>query len=458
MNKLLFTIVILACLCFSAGFPQNAAADVPYRLIQDDSSLRASLKDSWLAETPARVQSKQAEYHTLQGGARIQVRCESGPDEFGIVFAREFKNPASAGSSWPGWAQGSWILTRKKSDGSPVRIRTFLRSDPYVYVQFRPFTAEKCQMDVVVYDAYLVRSMPLAVPFDRLLALPVNEVLALAGAMFPAKYFDSRPNMYRDTRDFIAAVRSKLPGLHYTDDGAIDENGRYVYINSLEYQNPAEPAKTGGLNCSGFAKWIVDGILKPVTGESLPINPLKQTFNGQISSFTQIWDSILDPLFGLNWIRNLAASAGEILRSPSFSALEEFEVRSWPFSQIITRQGSNTVVIPYPGFIAEAGFGIEGLQPLLYTLAINEPGRIYLAAVNDEIGQPVTADNPRGLPRIRRYYHVAVLIPYFDENNAFQVTVFESAAETSFTAFRNRYPGQFVNLVRIPIDGRFDPD
>jgi hypothetical protein len=58
---------------------------------------------------------------------------------------------------------------------------------------------------------------------------------------------------------------------------------------------------------------------------------------------------------------------------------------------------------------------------------------------------------------LRQYYHIAVLVPYFNERGTFQVAVFESAAETSFAGFRTRYPGQFVNLVRVPVDGAFDP-
>jgi hypothetical protein len=130
---------------------------------------------------------------------------------------------------------------------------------------------------------------------------------------------------------------------------------------------------------------------------------------------------------------------------------------------VITRTGSNAAsggseIRSYPGFLENAGFGIEGLHPLLYTLAIDEPGRIYLAAVNTEMGAPVTATNPRGAPRMRQYFHIAVLVPYFNEYGTFQVTVFESAAETSFTGFKARYPGHFVNLSRIPVDGIFDPD
>ena len=455
MHKQFFLLAILVFFSLPLCTQQSAAADVPVSRIEDDSSLRFSMRDSWFTETPARVQGKKTEYHTLQGGSRIQVRYEQGTDEFAVVLARELQGQAA--NSFPGWAQGSWVLTRRKSDGAPVRIRTFLRSDPYMYVQFRPFTPDKCQMDVVLYDAYLIRSLPLAVPFERLLTLPVDEILALAGDRFPVKYFDPEPEMYRDTRAFAAAVRSRLPSLVYANDGAVDENGNYVLINTLRNQTPSEP-KLGGLNCSGFAKWIVDGILKPKTGKLLPVTPLKEPFNNRGSSYTEVWDSILDPFFGLDWIRNLASIAGTILRSPSWAALEEFEVRAWPFSQVIIREGSSSVVKPYTGFLNEAGFGIEGLHAVLYTLAINEPGRIYLAAVSDEIGAPVTDQNPRGLPRMRQYFHVAVLVPFFDEYGNFKITVFESAAETSFASFKNRYPGDFVNLVRIPVDGTFNPD
>ena len=459
MNKLfpiLSVLLIILGITFAAHAQQALSSDLPSRRIEDDSSLRISLRDSWLNAAPSVVLNKRSELHTLRGGSKIQVSVEAGADEFAVVLARELPGQmtgAAAANSFRGWAQGSWVLTRRKSDGAPLRVRVFLRSDLYVYIQFRPFSADKCQMDVVLYDAYLVRSLPLPVSFERVIYMPVEEVLALAGDKFPRKYFDPYPDLYRDTWNLVSEVRSKLPGLKFADDGAIDENGNYVFIETLLRQN----ASTQGLNCSGFAKWFVDGMLKPHTGNLLPVTPLKQAFNDRGSSFTEPWDRIRDPFFGLDWIRNLASTAGGVLRSPAFASIEEFEVRSQPFSQVIVRQGNSSSLRTYPGFLKDAGFGIEGLHPLLYTLAIDEPGRIYLAAVNDELGAPVTPDNLRGLPKMRQYFHVAVLVPYFNEQGNFQVAVFESAAETSFTFFKNRYPGHYVNLVRIPVDGKFSP-
>ena len=429
--------------------------DVLTGRIQDDSALRIALMDSWFREIPGRVLNKRPEYYTLRGGDRVQVRVETtgqNRDEFAIVIARE------QNGAYTGQAQGSWSLTRRRdNDPSGMRIRVFLRSDYYTYVQFRPFPSndERCLMDAVVYDGYVMRSHPIPVPFERLFTLPLEEILNLAGDAFPRRYFDPEPGMYRDSRAFIAGVRSRLNELFFLDDGAQDENGNFVFINTLTPQ--ATQDRRGGVNCSGFAKWVVDGILRPFTGERLSITPLKAPFGDRGSSFTDTWEELRDPFFGLDWIRNLASQAGKVLRSPSFASLEEIEVRSNPFSYGIMRQNGGSSVYSYPGYIVNAGFGFEGIYPLLYTLAIDEPGWIYLAAVNNEIGAPETPDNPRGLPRIRQYYHIAVLVPYFTERGVFQVAVFESGEETSFTAFRTRYPGQFVNLVRIPINGTFDP-
>ncbi|MCL2879451.1 MAG: hypothetical protein FWF29_04320 [Treponema sp.] len=422
------------------------AQNLPVRSISDDSSLRVSIKDTWLSEVPSAVLARAPVTLNVPGGGRVQLRTETNQQEFSIVLARELTGALrNVAGPFPGWAQGSWALTRDRATGDAIRIQVFLRSDPYAYIQFRPEGSDTCNMDIVLYGAFVRRSIPLPVSFDRLYTLPLTEVLSMAGDRFPLKYFEPDPAYYRDSGAFIARLREQVRSLEFADDGAIDENGNYVYINSGLPQKGEQ-----GLNCSGYAKYVIDGILLPITGKRLAIDPLKAPFGQRGSSFTAPWEESRDPFFGLDWIRNLAAAALTALRSPAFATLDEIEVRADPFTQLIVR-GRPPVIVSYPGFLDNAGYGVEGLQPLLYTLAIDEPGRFYLAAVNNEIGPPATADNPRGRPRLRQYYHVAVLIPWFNEYGVFQIAVFESAAETSFNAFRARYPGQYVNLVRIPV-------
>jgi hypothetical protein len=434
MNRSLLAPVLLIFL-FPPVF--SAAPDLPLRQIEDDSSFRISLARDWFTGMPGRVINSPSFIHTLPGGSRVQVRAEAGRSEFVVILARERDR------TFPYWAQGSWNLYRRIDDGSPIRLRLFLRSDPFVYVQFRPLDDRKSWMDVVLYDAYVVRDLPVPIAFERLPLVPVEEILRTAGPVFPRRYFEPYPDSYRDVRDFIGQVRGRLPELRFRDDGAIDEEGRYVFINTGEAQEGP-----GGLNCSGFAKWVVDGILRPLTGSRLAIEPLKAPFGSRGSSFTEPYERLRDPFFGLDWTRNLASRANSILRAPDFGTLGEIEIQKAGFSSIEIRRGGTSSLKTYPGFLPNAGFGFEGLHPLLYTLAIDAPGWIYLASISDEMDPA---------PRMRQHFHVAVLAPYFNERGGFQVAVFESAEETSFADFKVRYPGHFINLVRIPVEAAFAP-
>ncbi|GHV82995.1 hypothetical protein AGMMS50212_03350 [Spirochaetia bacterium] len=375
----------------------------------------------------------------MDDGTKIEIRIEksAASGEFSIVLARELSG------SYPGWAKGSFIFTRAISGGAPLRIRIFLLNDPYTYIQFRPNGNEKSFMDVVIYNAYMAQSVSVPLPINRILTAPLDEVLTIADREYPLKYFEIEPDNYLDTRSLIEKIRKNIKGLEFADDGAIDENGNYVFINDLSAQKD-----NVGLNCSGFSKWLVDGILHPITGTRLEINKLKQPFGERGSSLTAPYEPIRDPFFGLDWIRNLASAVGTAFKSPVFGELEEIEVRQSPFASVIIRGARTSQVKLYPGFLPNAGYGFEGLQALLWTLAIDEPGYIYLGAVNNEL---------RPKPRMRQYFHIAALIPYFDEQSVFHIAVFESAVETQFSRFRNRYPDHYINLVRLPIESAFEP-
>jgi hypothetical protein len=434
--RVFFAIVVLVL----AGLPLGAL-DVPLRHIPDDSSLRQELKDTYFTDTQARVMVRQPITRVLPGGDEVQVRIEVNNAGFTVLIARK------AANMFPGWAQGSWAVTRNRRTGDFEHIRIFLRSDPYTYIQLRPDERNtgKTLLDAVVYDAFVQRGLPLPFTFDRALTMSLADILALADDRFPARYYEPDSGNYQDIRHFITQVRANIGGLVFGDDGAIDERGEYVYIATLEPQL-GEP----GLNCSGFAKWLIDGLLQPLTGTKLTINELKAPYGDRGSGITRPWDSVRDLFFGLDWTRNLAASVQTALYPEDTIPLSEFEVQAAPFTQIIRRQNGVSEIQSYPEHIADTGFAAEGIYPLLYTLAVNEPGNFYLAAISDDRGGP--------RPRLRRYFHVAALVPYFDESGAFRVAGFESAEETSFSRFRVRYPGDFINLVRIPVESAFTPN
>ncbi|MDR0382605.1 MAG: hypothetical protein LBH50_01295 [Spirochaetaceae bacterium] len=436
-RKKLVRAVFLALALFSGGLSAVSALDVPLRKIADDSALRRKLFDPWFIEAPSRVLSKAKRLETLPDGARIEVRTERERGEFGIVLARE------SGGAFSGWTQGSWVVTRNVESGALLRIRFFPRSDPYTYIQFRPLDGGRSLMDAVAYGAYLAQSASVPLSFERLLTASLRDILHVADNRELFRYFEPEPENYAGIRTLVTRLRQRLPELSFADDGAINENGDYVFINTLMPQT--EPY---GLNCSGFAKWLVDGLLLPVTGSRLPISMLKQPYGERGSSLTRPYESLRDPFFGLDWTRNLAAAANAAIKSPAFAVLDEIEVRESPFSQIIVRKGGTSRTEPYTGFLPDAGFAVKGLPSLLYALAIDEPGVIYLGAVNAEM-------LPK--PRMRQYFHIAAFLPYFDGDGVFHVAVFESAAETSFSRFVARYPENYINLVRLPSETIFEP-
>jgi hypothetical protein len=433
-NKL-FSLFLLCLVSLS----YLAAKDVKIAEISDDSALRLSLAKTWFTEPPAAVLRRRPLVRTLDSGERVQIRAErgrAGSDEFSIIIEREQNGAFNA------WAQGSFSLTRRLSDGEALRVRVFLRSDRYTYIQFRPLSAFKSEMDAVVYDAFIVQALPIPIEFKRLLTSPLSDALNGETAAAVRRYYEPEPDDNRDKRAFLRKIRGAIKTLEFGDDGAIDENGDYVYIATLEKQGGKH-----GLNCSGFAKWVIDALVSPISGGTLPIAPLKEPYGSRGSNFTLPFERIRDPYFGLDWVRNLAAAAGTAFKSGDFANLSEIEARNAPFSAIQIRAGRETQIRSYPGHLDEAGFGFEGILPLLYTLAIDEPHSIFLGAINT-VG---------GRPPMRTYFHIAVLVPYFDEDSVFRVAVFESAAETSFNRFRVRYPDHYVNLCRLPVATDFNP-
>jgi hypothetical protein len=393
--------------------------------------LRNSLVHSYFIEAPSLVLKKKPQLFTLPSGETVQVRVEKGSDEFLIILSREMNG------QFPGWTEGSWVLYRKIKDGSPSKIRVFLRSDPSVYVQFSPFQEKKSLMDVIVYKGYVLKSVSIPFSFSQLYTIPLTEVFSTVREIFPFRYFDVSPDIYKNHRLFVNKIRNELPQLQYADDGALDETGKPVFIATGESQSTE-----WGLNCSGFVKWVVDLIVKPYRNACLPIAPLKKPAGTRGSGFTEAYEQILDPYFGLDWTRNLALMAYQEIFPGIKPDLETVDVREVPISALLVRNGAKTVIENYPQYLPNVGFCVEGLPAILYTLAIDTPNFFYLASVN-------TVDTQK--PGLRRHYHVAVLIPYFELDGNFKVAVFESAAETDLDAFVRRYPNQQVHFVRIPI-------
>jgi hypothetical protein len=216
----------------------------------------------------------------------------------------------------------------------------------------------------------------------------------------------------------VRQVRSRLHALRDADDGALDEDGTFRFIETLSPQGAA-----GGFNCSGFAKWIVDGVYSSRSGRYLSITEVKQKRpSDRGNRWSARYEDERDPYFGLDWSRNLALAAAGRDSGDSEAA----DVRR----------------VPYLSYVEDVGYPVEALGLAVYLLAVREPGYFYLGSVN----QPFGSD-----PVLRQHVHVVVVFPYFDEAGRFHAIVMERNVETSLNSLARRYPGDSVHLVRVPM-------
>lgn len=208
----------------------------------------------------------------------------------------------------------------------------------------------------------------------------------------------------------------------------MDENGNLVLIESLVLQD-----QQPGFNCSGFAKWIVDGLSMGLYGTYLPIEPLKMKhLDLRGHRWSDPLEDARDPYFGLDWTRNLATTMLSAREGGRSVHPEEADVRSVPFVR----------------YVEDIGYPVNRLAQIMYLLAVREPGNIYIASLNREFGSD---------PPLNQHVHVAVLFPYFDSKGRFFVDVMERNVETSLASLDRRYGRDSVHLVRVQADDSYTP-
>jgi hypothetical protein len=269
----------------------------------------------------------------------------------------------------------------------------------------------------------------LAARFESLLTAPLERIMRLAepavdwGLLQPAEQTDADAAVERTA----ASIRRALPRLGDAEDGAMDAAGRMVFIRDGSPQGA-----TAGLNCSGFAKWVVDGFFRPLAGSPTDIATLKQRDLGiRGNRWTGPLEESRDPYFGIDWSRHLARELARA-RGEGTGGVEASDVRD------------------APGFayVDDVGYAIADLPTVLFRLARTAPGRIYLGSVNRAAP---------GDPGLRQHEHLVVLLPYVDAGRVFRVAAFERSSETSTGSLLKRYPSDFIHLVRFDARGDFDP-
>ena len=256
------TALVLAALSLSAA-PLEARTPLgdgrTLRPLPENWEARLLLRDTIFApvrdaaEAPRRIIA-QTEY---PGDVSFRVDVQEG-----AVFL-VFANRSSRGFPLDG--AGTFIIKRSLKDGSFLQAKVFVQNDPGTFLRLFP-QGDRTVMDIVLYNVEFQSGVVLPIRFENLLTSPFARIVDLSESSVNWRLVLSPEQGPGDVQvaAVVDALRRRLSGLRDMDDGAMDASGRLVFIATGE----AAPPGRGGFNCSGFAKWVVDGFYAPLSGSS----------------------------------------------------------------------------------------------------------------------------------------------------------------------------------------------
>jgi hypothetical protein len=412
----------------SSGFSQAAegakgeSATRVFVSLVENSETRALLEDLFYTPAAALPAGQQRTLEQLSTGTRVRFETRR---QNGYLYYL-FENEEDSSYSISGW--GNYVVKREEESGRFVQIKVFYRSDPGCFVRLFP-RGTRTSMDVYLFGTKIARGVLLPVDFMDLLTEPFARVVNLSNSTVSWERLLYRRIAEVDelVHSHVQHIRGLLPKLPDQEDGALDEQGRFVFIDSGQLQGTA-----GGLNCSGFAKWIADGFYHGLAGRYLAIEPLKEKhleYRGNRWSLR--YEDERDPYFGLDWSRNLAAS---LWRAQGYepASPEAFDVRR----------------VEFLAYREDVGFPVEDLELLMFLEASANPGHFYLGSLNREYGsQPV----------LRQHFHMVALFPYFTPSGSLRIAVFDRNQEAALEGTVERYAGSYIHLVRLPVGDSFQP-
>lgn len=365
-------------------------------------------------------------------GGRIVLQPETGSRvKFQVLTQNNaqyylFLHERTAG--YPIAGRGNMIIKRSREDGSFLQSKVFFRDREDCFIRLFP-QGNRCALDIYLFGHKLYQRVMLPISFEAQLVAPFRQVIQLTAAAidWPLLLYEGERGAAGGVEAVLARIRPMLPLLPDFDDGAMNEAGRFVRIeDGVEIEE-------GGLNCSGFAKWVTDGFYYPLTGHWLDPEALKQKhpdFRGH--RWSDRYEEDRDPYFGLDWSRNLAVSLANARAPYSMGDPETCDVRETLFLR----------------YTEDVGYPVADLELLLYLESRKHPGHVYIGSLNRDYGTN---------PVLRQHSHLVVLLPYFSEGGRFQIAVLERNRETGLSSLAERYPSDYIHLVRLDARGEFFP-
>lgn len=446
--------------------------------VPDSSDIRATLVETWFEAPFEMVRENPAKIIAARDKNIFEIRAEENEEIFAIVIApqtQETFNVYTSGGMkkemhdmYFADSPGGWVLVRSKKTGLPVSVRFYFCSDSSVFVEMKPDSRDvsRTNASFIVYNMYAARDMPLHIPFSRVYGASLSDLMTWTRRTLPWDYADIHSDLYHSILQMVAVIREALPELKYKHDLMLDERGNQILISTGEpyteesyiaanqeyiavngYEDDDDENKIK-LSSGGFVKWICDGLVTPIAGGGLFRKPLiERTVNHRTTSFQGVLSEIYNLSFALDWTRHLASAVRSVESNHELHYPDSgVDVSIEPFSTEITEQGLRRAT----GYMSNTGHAVRELASLLYVLAITDPGKWYLGALQ-EIDRSVT-------PEVHVFNNCVAFFPYIDSDGKFQCAVFANCDEIDLMRFVSVYKENFIHLSRVNSSDFFFPE
>ena len=341
--------------------------------VPDSAVIRRVIADKWFTASLDELREFRSEIRTNEIGERFQIRLEENVSNFMIIVAPEVQMSVDfytekgvesrVVAEYPGDACGAWLLYRDSSTGKAQKIRWYFTQNSDVYLQFSP-DRNKTLGDYVIDGCYAARSVPVGFVFDQLYTASFADVLNTTENSLPWRYAEIHPGAYSPKYQMISVIRKNLPRISYAEDAAYDEDGKPVRISDGKprFVDAGEKdSNTLSLSSAGFVKWVVDGLVEPLSGSGVRMLPLVQpTMVYDPLSYAGMKENEESISFMLDWTRNLAAARLSVQARKNYRYEESgVDVAIEPFSGEMTENG----IMQTAGYIRNSGYAIARLRP-----------------------------------------------------------------------------------------------
>ena len=441
----------------------------PFDQIPDSAEIRKAIVTSWLSAPIEQVMKRQPESYTDSKGNAFTVMgkyTEDSKDIYAISIVPITTDYSMSEHNLV--PQGTWILYRSIDTGAPLLIKIYPRENPALSISLRPAVQKaysgKSFIDVCLFNAYICKGVSIGVPFETLYYTSLSHLKELTEAIIPWDLF-SPPRYNSPVKTMSRIIENASYRLVYLKDGCFDENGTPIHISNSQPQTEVEITAAmnidqiradirGGVDSAGFAKWIIDGIVRPVAGQGTIVQSLKRATEVPKTHFTKPYIDAKNIFFGLDWTRNLGAATLSLnLKRTVYPADSGLEVTDNPFAltdaTVTSFNKPMAWSAPFLGYQQYAGYQTSYLLPLLYYLAVMEPGHFYLGCISSG---SVNSE-------MRLYDRIAVFFPYFDSWGKFHLDIYENTVQVPVDEFIEKNKDTYTAMVRVlaPEEGLFNP-